>query len=252
MRTILVFVLLFLSGCLLAAPLKKPPKYIQLTVYEDGTSCPGKCEAHVVFDKRLNGTDYAHLPGTQVDECRPEENCEICIEEGRKQCLVVKYMKAGPPEYRFDFTPAFYEKACASTPPQKELAKACVGMKREGDILARRVSCIATPDNPKCTRIMAEARKSKEIDQPKYRLCLKLGEKIYNADRPVDEQRIHTCTYEAKSAGLNSKNQPWHKLLPASCKAGTYVGPTGEDCCTGLPYKDASFGVGCHAFYPKP
>lgn len=252
MRAILVLALFFLSTCVSVASADNAPKYIKLTVYEDGTSCPGKCEAHVVFAKKLNGTDFAHLPGTQVEECVPEGNCEICIEKGRKQCLVVKYMKAGPAMYRFDFTPAFYEKACVGTPPQPQLAQACKGMVRQGDVLSRRVNCIANPEHPKCLAIMAEAKRAKEIDEPKYQLCLKLGEKKYNANRELAEQRINTCTYEAKSAGSNSANETWHKLLPASCKAGTYVGPTGEDCCTGLPYKDASFGVGCHAFYPKP
>lgn len=96
-----------LIACLLLASIASlsQAETIRLTVYDDGRACPGNCDAHVVFREDLNGSDFAHIPGTQKGKCVDGQKCEICIESGRKQCLEVTYRGAGPTGKTLGSTP---------------------------------------------------------------------------------------------------------------------------------------------------
>jgi hypothetical protein len=224
----------------------------KITIYADGVSCPANCDAHVVFNESMNGTEFAHKPGTKYSDCVEDEECRICFESGEKQCLMVMYRGGGPKPNTFDFTPAFYQKACASTPAQPLLAKECVSLKESAKALDGRINCLATPENPKCTAIIAAAKAARELDIPNYKKCLQMTEDAYNKVVQVAEQRDNDCTYEKNGTGKNSKGLTWRKLLPAACREGTYVGRDGLDCCSGNTFADGPLGRECRGFYPVP
>ena len=87
----------------------------QPTIYSDGASCPGNCDAHVVFHRSHNGTKFASLPSSPRSSplaCKVGEACRICFDDRDSSCMDVLYRGNGPDKERFDFTPAFYEAAC--------------------------------------------------------------------------------------------------------------------------------------------
>src|SRR5258705_4506730 len=89
---------------------------VRLTMYDDGLSCPANCDAHVVYHPSLDATEFAHAPSTPhapYSRCSSGSECEVCFEDGHKQCLTVMYRGAGPTRNTFDFTPAFYEEVCS-------------------------------------------------------------------------------------------------------------------------------------------
>lgn len=226
---------------------------IRLTVYDDGRSCPGNCDAHVVFDDGLFKSGFARLPGSQDSRCIEGQKCEICIESGRKQCLEVIYRGRGPDENTYDFTPAFYQEVCATSPPQPALAAKCRELKDAGRKLLGNINCIANPGHAKCKEIIQKAKQAQELDKPKYEQCRRVGEYKFNRLKLGTEMRIDKCAYEFLSrGGPNSRGTRWHKLLPGACRTGTFVGPYGTDCCNGYPFDDGPKGVECHIYYPKP
>src|SRR5512139_585709 len=77
---------------------------MKITIYNDGLSCPGGCDAHFVMHSSDNGTANARSPGSTG---------LICFDAGLTQCMSVMYRGAGPHPRTFDFTPAFFEDACA-------------------------------------------------------------------------------------------------------------------------------------------
>lgn len=223
----------------------------KITIYADGVSCPANCDAHVVFDKAMNGTEFAHKAGTKYSPCKRNEECRVCFESGERQCLNVMYRGNGPHENTFDFTPAFYEKACATMPSQPLLAKECNEAKEAAKELDKKINCIATPENSKCSSIIAKATAARELDLPKYKKCLELGEETYNQGVPKAERRKNECAYERHGTGSNtSGTKTWKKLLPAACRVGTYVGRDGLDCCSGNTLADGPLDVECLGFYP--
>ena len=245
----LLFSILFLAAAVPAsqAEVKK------LTIYDDGVSCPANCDAHVVFSNAMNGTAFAHKEGTKYSKCVKGEACRICFESGEKQCLNVMYRGSGPHPDTFDFTPAFYQQACASTPAQPLLAKECVSLRERAKALSGRINCLAAPGDPKCSAIIAETKAARELDLPKFKKCLQLGEAAYNQQVPNAEKRKHDCTYELNGTGRNDAGtKTWRKLLPAACRAGTYVGRDGLDCCSGNTFADGPLGRECRGFYPVP
>ena len=85
------------------------------TIYDDGLSCPGGCDAHVVFASRHNGTANPFAPGssrTAPLRCTVGQPCTICFAAGGTDCLTVRYRGGGPRPGRFDFTPAFFDEQC--------------------------------------------------------------------------------------------------------------------------------------------
>lgn len=229
---------------------------LKLTIYDDGKSCPSNCDAHVVFDKNMNGTVYAHKPNSSSDnynKCKINENCEICFDKNNKnQCITVMYRGNGPHKNTFDFTPAFYAKWCGKSNKPELLQEQCDLLKKQESKLNGRVNCIENKDHRLCKKLMKKARDEKKQDLTKYAHCKKHGEKKYNKGKKNRQMRIHDCAYEYESNGKSSKSgKTWHKLLPAACRDNTFVGRDGLDCCSGIKFVDAALGVECIDFYPE-
>ncbi len=229
---------------------------IRLTMYDDGLSCPGNCDAHVVFEANLNGTEFAHSPSTQArpfTKCVNGQKCRICLESGGKQCLETIYRGGGPAPKTFDFTAAFYQKACATAPEQPLLAAKCLQLERAAKTLVGRINCIASPDNSACRSLMPLAIAARDQDQVKYRRCTSMGAAIYNRTVSASEKRSLNCAYEFNgTGGPNSAGTTWRRLLPGACRAGTFVGRDGLDCCSGILLADGPLVQECSRFYPEP
>ncbi|WP_435456593.1 hypothetical protein [Variovorax sp. LT2P21] len=227
---------------------------MRLTIYDDGLSCPNNCDAHVVFSSPLNGTEFAHNPATPhkpFSKCTKGGTCRLCIESGGKQCLEAVYRGGGPAPMTFDFTPAFYAAACEGTPLQGRLAAKCAELRKAAKALEGRLNCIAEPNAEACKELIATARKAKSDDMPRYKECIAVGETTYNNGRANEEHRSNRCAYELHgTGGPNSKGTSWRKLLPGACRAGTFVGRDGLDCCSGNLFADGPVGLECRSFYP--
>src|SRR5512139_1674522 len=79
---------------------------MKITIYNDGLSCPGGCDAHFVMHSSDNGTANARSPGstaTSPQKCQPGAPCLICFDAGLTQCMSVMYRGAGPHPRTFDF-----------------------------------------------------------------------------------------------------------------------------------------------------
>ncbi|MCF7982628.1 MAG: hypothetical protein K9K86_11645 [Pseudomonadales bacterium] len=229
---------------------------IKLTIYDDGRSCPSNCDSHVVFHPAMNGTVYAHMPGSispKFEKCSKNSNCEICFEENDSdQCLVVMYRGGGPHKNTYDFTPAFYEQWCDKSDIPDILSSKCRELERMASKLDGRVNCIMNREHVSCINIMKAVVTEKEIDEPVYRQCLKVGEKNFNKGRSDSDKRINNCAYGYESnGGPNSNGKTWHKLLAGACRENTFVGRNGLDCCSGIKFIDAALGIECKKFYPK-
>jgi hypothetical protein len=252
MRALSLMVALSLSLSM-AAPVVA--ETVRLTMYDDGLACPASCDAHVVFHPRMNGTELAHDPATSVapfSKCENGKTCTICLESGGKQCLTAMYRGSGPPPNTFDFTPRFYEAACATTPPQAVLATKCDALKEAGAVLDGRQNCIAEPEHPLCRELMAAAVARRSEDRREFQRCRSVGEQKYNEGKATADQRSLDCAYELKgTGGPNSKGRTWRKLLPGACRDGTFVGRDGLDCCSGSAFADGPLGLECRKFYPR-
>ncbi len=229
---------------------------IRLTIYGDGDSCPGGCDAHVVFHPTLNGTPFAHSIATQVApfaKCVTGADCHICFVTGDpEQCMTVKYRGAGPHRNAFDFTPAFYAQSCGRSPIPSVLAAQCKSFAVAARTLDGRLNCIRSAAATQCAEIVAKAQAQKEVDQPKYDECKAIGEDAFNRHRPAAEQRWDGCAYEKKgTGGPNSRGATWRRLLPGACRPGSFVGRDGLDCCTGNPQIDGPLGAECRSYYQK-
>lgn len=229
-------------------------KTIRLTMYDDGMSCPGQCDAHVVFHPSLNGTAFAHRPGAlkaPFAKCTAGEQCELCLESGLKQCLLVMYRGAGPDRDTFDLTPAFFQQACAGTPSPAHLAAKCAQMKKEQAGLNGRINCFSQPEHAQCKTLMADAQARQTADRAAHLDCVAKGQVAYNQGKPVQQQRSDACAYEKKgTGGPNSRGTHWRRLLPGACRDGTLVGRDGLDCCQGDTLIDGPLGLECKGFYP--
>lgn len=224
----------------------------RLTLYDDGRACPASCDAHVVFHPTLNGSAHAHKPGSTKQPCVSGQACEICFDHHRDQCVQVTYRGAGPPEHTFDFTPAYFLRACAGEDGPEPLREMCVELDKAAARLRSRRNCIAGDQAAACKQRMAIAQRNKQADSVEYEKCLRVGETQYNAGKPRSQQRINDCGYMAlKLGGPNSKGLRWHKLLPGACRQGTFVGRDGLDCCSGIPMADGYLGIECSIYYPK-
>lgn len=245
-----IFVLL---GILL--PLQSAAEAVRLTIYDDGMSCPGNCDAHVVLHPSLNGTEFAHAPATPkspYSKCTDGAPCELCLVSGHQQCLSVMYRGAGPTLMTFDLTPAFYEQACPSASTIPLLQTKCNEISKAAAGLTGSVNCISEPANPLCKALMDAENRRRAEDQPLYEQCKTLGEAKFNAAQEQSKHRSNDCAYESKATGgPNSKGTTWRRLLPGACRLGTFVGRDGLDCCNGNPVSDGPLGLECRAFYAK-
>lgn len=226
---------------------------IRLTLYDDGRSCPGNCDSHVVFHASLNGTEFAHSPTTKIApfrHCTSGTQCRVCLASGLKQCIEVMYRGGGPSPKTLDLTPAFFLERCPQSTTLPVLQKKCEELRLAAKLLDGRVNCFKETENTTCKSIMARAQKAKEDDQTLYDECQNVGEARFNASQPKKKQRSLSCAYEKYgTGGPNSKGNTWRRLLPAACRPGTYVGRDGLDCCNGTPSSDGPLLRECRSFY---
>lgn len=232
---------------------------IALTIYDDGQSCPGDCDAHVVLNKAENGTEHAHgLDSTAAapERCRVGEPCRICFGHTENSCMTAIYRGAGPPRGKFDFTPAFYAAECGAEGIPAALAAQCAALDRRVHQLGYddRISCFDAADDPQCAGRIAAARAARQADLPDWEDCRRVGEPAFNAAQPGDaRRRSNACAYsKLKLGGPNSAGTRWRVLLPAACRSGTYVGRDGLDCCSADRRFAASVHPECAGFFPKP
>jgi hypothetical protein len=227
------------------------------TAYDDGKSCPGGCDAHVVFHPRHNGTRNAYDPASTRSAprpCRRGEQCRICFSEEESSCMTALYRGGGPPLRRFDFTTTFYEENCARADLPAPLARQCAAARPRREELGRLVNCVKESDHPRCRALMTEAARRKTADEALYDECKRLGEDRFNRlhrGRPR-LQRSLECAYERHPTGRNSRGVTWRKLLDGACRPGHYAGRNGLDCCNGSVQGAALLASECTAFFVRP
>jgi hypothetical protein len=229
-------------------------KDMKITIYNDGRSCPGGCDAHFVMHPGDNGTPNARLPASTAaapQKCQAGAPCLICFDAGLTQCMPVLYRGGGPHPGTFDFTPAFFEEACARGDLPARLAADCQAKKTQARALDGRTNCIADPAAAKCIDLMAKASLAKQVDEPSFQSCKSLGESAFNASQPPERQRALDCLYEKNGTGQNANGATWRKLLPAACGDGQFVGRDGLDCCTGKPLTDGPLDIECRFYYVR-
>ncbi len=230
-----------------------------LTSYDDGRSCPGDCDAHVVFHSSHNGSANAFAPAAGDDpladradadarkKCVRGEACAICFNTENASCLVTTYRGSGPPRKRFDVTPAFLKEWCGREPLPATLAAKCESHMAAAARLAAKTNCIATPEDPACVDAMSAAIAAKEEDTPRYNQCKAMGQSAYNAAQEDDAlKREHGCAYWANR---RHPSDEWILLTPGACKEGYYVGRDGLDCCSADPVQAAIDPLECSPYY---
>jgi hypothetical protein len=229
---------------------------MKLTIYDDGMSCPSNCDAHVVMNKRDNGTRYAHSPSSTRAApvaCKDGEDCVICFSEADASCTTVKYRGGGPPFGTFDFTPAFYQDSCKDgTKVPDAVVAACKSFDKIVSKFGydKATNCFERPDDPKCTAVITTAKAAQDADIPKRLLCIKMGEPAFNkAQTDPRERRTNACNYSQMSLG-GTTAKSWRLLLPAACRPGTYVDKYGLDCCSADTRFAAENHPECSAFFP--
>jgi len=236
----------------LAAPVSA--QQMRLTIYDDGLSCPGDCDAHVVINQADNGTRFAFRPGsvrTAPQKCQVNEDCTICFGASDNSCMTARYRGGGPKAGTFDFTPAFYEENCPRNDIPTALRQQCTSLDRA--VTQRgyhaRTNCFAAPDHEKCSAAIAAAGAAREADLPKFARCREFGEQAFNAQQTNPrEKRSNNCAYSQLQLGGSGR---WRLLLPAACREGSFVGRDGLDCCNSNTRFAASVHPECTAFFPR-
>lgn len=227
-----------------------------VTVYDDGRSCPGGCDAHVVFAPIHNGTRNAFDPSSDPSaprRCVVGQPCKICFSADASNCMVVTYRGGGPPVGRFDFTPAFFEENCPNPGLPAPVAAKCRSAQAAMPALQAQVNCVANPEHEKCRALMQAAARRKAADDALYEECRSLGEAAFNRKyrNQPRMQRSLGCSYERHGTASNSQGVRWRRLLDGACRPGTYAGRDGLDCCTGSLYEAALLGRECAHFFVR-
>jgi hypothetical protein len=227
---------------------------MEATIYDDGKSCPGNCDAHVVFAPRHNGTRNAFAPSSSREapaKCVAGEQCRICFAEDPASCMLATYRGAGPPTGRFDFTPAFFEANCPRSGLPAPFASQCRNAQPALNRLQRQINCIANPTHQRCRTLISTLTQRKAADKTLYDECKRLGEPAFNRKyaRQPRLQRSNDCAYEQQRNGGGGR---WRRLLDGACRTGHYVGRDGLDCCSGNLYAAALLGRECRGFFLQP
>jgi hypothetical protein len=226
------------------------------TTYDDGKSCPGNCDAHVVFHPSHNGTLNAFDPSTGRSahaKCVAGRPCTICFTEAETSCMVATYRGAGPPKGRFDFTPTFFEENCATPVLPTPVAAKCQSAQAAIKRLEGLVNCIEDQSHEKCRATMEAAKAKKAADDLLFDECRSLGETAFNKKHAATPhmQRSIACAYELHGTGRNSAGVTWKRLLDGACRAGTFAGRDGLDCCSGSLFAAALLGRECRPFFAE-
>jgi hypothetical protein len=254
----ILFALVTLCGLLTTMSVTAQQK-MTLTYYDDGLDCPGGCDAHVVFKSIHNGTKNAFTPpmsnwaSPSDKKCAVGGPCIICFTGSADSCIQTIFRGSGPPVGRFDVTPRFLEQHCEDDKAPAPVRELCQSLAKAAEKLIEKTNCIKEPGEGDCGAVIDAARTAYEADKPEYEKCLSLGVKAYNAQQP-DPLKLRSpkagCGYSKNLKEKNSSGVTWQRLLPGACRAGTFVGRWGTDCCTGTVLTDASYGGGeCNAFY---
>ncbi|WP_163230713.1 hypothetical protein [Caulobacter rhizosphaerae] len=232
-------------------------KTMKLTIYNDGLSCPGGCDAHVVLNPADNGTRYAFRPDSARNapkKCLKGQSCQICFGEADGSCMTALYRGGGPPVGTFDFTPAFYKAECGKPANPEALRLQCKALDQTVSQRGydKRINCFLQVDHPKCQDVLQKARAAQAVDTPKRAQCLAIGEAAYNKKQTdPKERRALDCNYTELSLG-GSGTKHWRRLLPGACPAGAFVGQDGLDCCTVDVRYAAHVHRECALLYPAP
>ncbi len=243
-----------------ATPSVPPALVFEPTIYGDGASCPGGCDAHVVFRAEHNGTRNAFLPPLSnraaPQRCVNGQPCMVCFDDSDASCLEVMYRGSGPPRQRFDFTAAFFAERCLDETLPQPLQRKCASFAANAVRALRNggVYCVAEPENPLCVERIAAAEAAKEADRPAYEAC-RPNQTAFNARQADDTtRRTHACAYsQLLTGGPNSRGVRWRRLMPAACPAGTYVGRDGLDCCDRNPAPSlGGYGAECTIYVARP
>lgn len=257
MQDLLKATILVLPLCLSVPSNDASAGDMRATMYADGLACPGDCDAHVVFAAKHNGTRNAFAPPLDSraapKKCVRGSPCIICFDDSESSCMEALYRGNGPHADTFDFTPAFYVAECTRGDIPPQLAAKC----RELDAAVRksgygdRVNCLATPGVAVCTAIVEKAQRQKREDAALRDACLRDGEVGFNARQSdSSKQRALGCNYEKiGTGGPNSHGKTWRRLLPGACRAETYVGRDGLDCCSDQVFVAAALHPECSSYY---
>lgn len=240
-------------------------KLPNISMYEDGRSCPNGCDSHVVLSNSggFNGSIYAFSPPlssrfSDRKACssggQASSKCIVCFEKADDSCIEVSFRGAGPHPWTFDFTPAFYKEWCENPSAPRRLRAQCADWQRKANRYQWNINCIANSNIDACINIMETANADLKNDFPYYQECLnderKFNEKYRKLGRS-DALRIHKCTYYENQLVNNDRGLGWHRLTPASCVAGTFVGTYGTDCCSQELFNVVAFGwPECKKYYP--
>ncbi len=199
---------------------------LHATCYDDGDSCPGGCDAHVVANGRTNGTARYHAPGSSPgdwQDCRNGQDCEVCFGDDPDDCITVTHRGSGPDAGRADFTASFWAELCAVNDLPEELDEQCDHIEQNSERLDA-VSCLENPSYPGCEDLVpseeevAAARQAVED-------CLER------------ENGNWRCHYRGRNGTLSQ----------GTCENGA-VNSSGWDCCTGDRFHDACV-TGCGRYY---
>ncbi len=199
---------------------------LHATCYDDGDSCPGDCDAHVVANNATNGSARFHAPGSQAGDwrsCRNGQDCEVCFGDDPADCITVTYRGTGPDEGRADFTATFWEQLCGEDDLPATLDDECDRIEGASDQL-RAVSCLEEPDAQGCEDLVPTAE-----------------------ERAAAEQAVQDCLARRNNTWRCYYQGPNGTMSAGACDSGA-VNASGWDCCTGDEFHDACV-TGCGGYY---
>ncbi len=199
---------------------------LHATCYDDGDSCPGGCDAHVVANNATNGTARYHAPGSTPgnwQDCRRGQDCEVCFGDDPADCITVTHRGTGPDAGRADFTAAFWAELCALDNLPDTLDDECDRIEDGSDDL-RAVSCLEDPDAEGCEGVAPT-----------------------DAEIAATRQAVADCLAERNNSWRCYYQGPNGTLSPGACENGA-VNSSGWDCCSGDRFHDACV-TGCSRYY---
>ena len=199
---------------------------LHATCYDDGASCPGDCDEHVVANNATNGTARFHAPGSTLGNwrnCRNGQDCEVCFGNDPADCITVTYRGTGPDAGRADFTAAFWEELCAVADLPDTTSDECDRIENGSDDL-RAVSCLEDPAAAGCAGVAPTA-----------------------AERAAAQQAVADCLAARNNSWRCYYQGPNGTLSAGACDNGA-VNSSGWDCCSGDRFHDACV-TGCSDYY---
>lgn len=199
---------------------------LHATCYDDGASCPGDCDEHVVANNATNGSARFHAPGSTPGrwrDCRNGQDCEVCFGDDPADCITVTYRGTGPDAGRADFTASFWEELCAVEDLPETLDDECDRIEDGSEGLSA-ISCLEQPDAPGCE-----------------------GRVPTDEERTAAQREVADCLAERNNSWRCYYRGPNGTLSAGACENGA-VNSSGWDCCSGDRFHDACV-TGCGDYY---